>query len=49
MLANTLSILALAISISTLLLARRGYLREKAWLRALEARYPHLADRAAKK
>lgn len=49
MLANTLSILALVISISTLLFARRGYLREKARLRALETRYPHLADRDGEK
>lgn len=46
MLANTLSVLAIAISISTLLLARRGFLREKARLAALESRYPHLAGRA---
>ena len=49
MLANTLSVLAITISITTLLLARRGYLREKARLRALEARYPHLVDRATEK
>lgn len=49
MLANTLSILALVISIGTLLFARRGYLREKARLAALEARYPHLADRTTEK
>ncbi|MFI7096822.1 hypothetical protein [Streptomyces lydicus] len=46
MLANTLSVLAIVISISALLFARRGYLREKARLKALEARYPHLVDRA---
>lgn len=49
MLANTLSSLAIVISISTLLFARRGYLREKSRLAALEARYPHLADRTAEK
>lgn len=48
MMANTLSILALVISISTLLYARRGCLREKARLRALEARYPHLVDHTEK-
>jgi heme exporter protein D len=49
MLPNTLSVLSLVISISALLFARRGYLREKARLRALEARYPHLAARATEK
>ncbi|MEW2402111.1 hypothetical protein [Streptomyces sp. NPDC046862] len=49
MLANTLSVLAIAISVTTLLLARRGYRREKARLAALKARHPHLADRATEK
>ena len=43
----TLSILSMVISVVALLNARRGYLREKARLQALEARYPHLARRTA--
>ena len=42
MLANTLSILDVAISLSALFLARRGYLRQKARYQALAAKYPHL-------
>lgn len=49
MLAMVLSILALAISLTALFNARRGYLREKARLAALEARYPYLADRTTNK
>ncbi|MFF7795525.1 hypothetical protein [Streptomyces sp. NPDC007991] len=44
-----LSILSLVVSISALLYTRRGYLREKARLAALEARYPHLVDRDTEK
>lgn len=43
MTAVVLSILSLVISVAALLNARRGYLREKARLAALETRYPHLA------
>lgn len=42
MLANTLSILAVAITLSTLFIARQGYLRQKARYQALAAKYPHL-------
>ncbi|KPI31357.1 hypothetical protein OV320_2573 [Actinobacteria bacterium OV320] len=49
MLASTLSVLALVISVGNLFFARRGYLRAKAHLAAVEARYPHLAARAAEK
>ncbi len=37
-----LSILSMLIGLAALLNARRGYLRKKARLQALEARYPHL-------
>lgn len=43
MLAIVLSVLAVIISLVALFNARRGYLREKARLKDLEARYPHLA------
>jgi heme exporter protein D len=43
MLAIVLSILSVIISCTALFTARRGYLREKARLKQLEARYPHLA------
>ncbi|GGV68948.1 hypothetical protein GCM10010294_25210 [Streptomyces griseoloalbus] len=43
MMATVLSVLSLMISVAALVNARRGYLREKARLEALEARYPHLA------
>lgn len=49
MLSVVLSILAMVISVASMLNARRGYLREKARVKALEARYPHLVDRAAEK
>jgi len=45
-LAIVLSILSLIISCTALFTARRGYLREKARLKDLEARYPHLAQPA---
>lgn len=45
MLTLTLSILALVISLVALFTARHGYLREKARLEELEARYPHLAKK----
>lgn len=45
MLAIILSVLAIVISLTALFNARRGYLREKARVKDLEARYPHLARR----
>lgn len=44
-----ISLASIVISVTTFLLARRNYLRTKAHLKAVEARYPHLADRAAEK
>lgn len=38
-----INLAAMAISISALIVSRRGYLRAKANLKALEAQYPHLA------
>jgi len=44
-----ISLAAIIISVTTLGLARRNYLCAKAHLRAVEARYPHLARRATEK